>query len=523
MIAKCRTERVTRLRQSGNERLCEPDESGEDGNEASNSTIPDERSDETPAPDDYTSNDPDYQPCRRSSEPNPSPGDGNGHGLGHQPDPETPRARSSKRPSRHHGQNHPEDDCNGETRAWTVDPSAATSSPLKRRRQSREPTPMTAPTADMSRRIITLKVDPRKLSALLRGDHRHPAIPGNASEMTIKEEGDPNEKTAASGTMRKKTRPEVLLELKTTTSPIIDLTDETPDGLDEVVQSAVAVDMGRGATMPPTPVSLVQSLTTSADLGHQSSSQTLSVQPVAQEQDTIAVTNFRLDKRIADSLGAVVTGEASYANVVDGSKDQSNEPRSTDPEQCMSGRIVGTASNDDDEDLYSSTPPPPNMHSHDIIEPTATAPMLLPGTISSDERPRADDSSREQDGHQAEETRLRDAGGQLASPVSTGAESGHGAASLVADESRHADPLRSIDIEQMVQDDAAMKERVRQMRQKLREQERTLREEREAASRRTVERAREFEQLERQSQYMARQTEAVRQVGLPSSFDDKVI
>lgn len=74
----------------------------------------------------------------------------------------------------------------------------------------------------------------------------------------------------------------------------------------------------------------------------------------------------------------------------------------------------------------------------------------------------------------------------------------------------------------MVQDDAAMKERVRQMRQKLREQERTLREEREAASRRTVERASEFEQLERQSQYMARQTEAVRQVGLPSSFDDEV-
>ncbi|KAI7227332.1 hypothetical protein KC330_g8460 [Hortaea werneckii] len=290
-----------------------------------------------------------------------------------------------------------------------------------------------------NRSIVTLKVDPHKLSALLRGAHSNPATPGNANEVRIKNEVGPDKMAAACGTMRKASRPEVLLELKTTTSPVIDLTDETPHSLGGSVQSAAAGDAERAATVPPTPVSLVQNLTPTASVGGQSSSQIHSVQPGGLEQDTIAVFPTRLEKLMADSLGAVVGGEASHANVVDASEEQSNEPRRTDLEVCMPRRIVGTANNDEDEDLYSSTPPPPNVHSRDTTQPTATAQMLQPEPLDDRERPRENDDSREQGVHHADQTRLRGATEQLASPVSTGAESRHRVASQVADESRDTD------------------------------------------------------------------------------------
>lgn len=359
-------------------------------------------------------------------------------------------------------------------------------------------------------------MDSQKFKALLSGGQSSPAISGDSSETTIKEEVVKNTVPSPAAFNHCANSP-----------PVIDLTSETPDILSQVVQSAVAMDAGRASTVPPVPASLARNPTMAANVGHQSESN--SVQPAASEMDTIAVATGRLGKRIADSLGAVVGGEASHADF-GASEEQCNEPRPADFERCMSRQTVGATSDDDDEDsdsssgddeedLYSSTPPPPNVPSRDTTAPTATAHMLQPEPLGDRDRPSKDGSAREQDGYQADQTRLGGAGGQLASPVSTGAESRHRVASQVADESQHADSLSS-HIEQMVKDDAAIKEGFRRIRQKLREQERTLREEGDAASRRIAERAREYEQLERQSQDVARQTEAVRQIGQPSSADD---
>ncbi|KAI7152602.1 hypothetical protein KC349_g8884 [Hortaea werneckii] len=522
VIAKCRTERVTRLRLSQNEAnstngmLSHPDESDEDGNEASNNTIPDEPSNVTPAPDDDTSNDPDYQPFPRTSEPNPSPRNVNGRGHGRQHKPKTSQARSSRRLSRCHWQHSARDENNEETQSWTGNSSVGTSRHLKRRRQPSKPPPVTAPTANMSRRtatrsIVTLKVDPQKLSALLRGAHSDPTIPGNTNEVRIKNEVGPDKLAAECGTMRKASRPEVLLELKITTSPVIDLTDETPESLGESDQTAVAVDAGGQATIvPPTPVSLVQNLTPTASVGGQASSQIHSVQPAASELDTIAVFPTRLEELIADSLGAVVTGEASHANVVDAYEEQRNEPRPTDPERCMPRQAVGTASNDE-EDSFSSTPPPPNVHSRDTNEPTATAQMLQPEPLDDRERPRENDDSREQGVHHADQTRLRGAGGQLASPVSTGAESGHRVAGQVADESQQKHLLSTM--EQRVRQLQAAKRQYLQAEQSVKAREGQSRAQLDAMSR-WIEREEAelrdaYQELERRSQTAARMTEAV--------------
>ncbi|KAI7535970.1 hypothetical protein KC331_g11729 [Hortaea werneckii] len=496
--------------------LSHPDESDEDGNEDSDDTFPDEPSDVTPAPDDNTSNDPDYQPFPRTSEPNPSPRNVNGRRHGRQHKPETSRARSSRRFSWRYWQNSAQDENNEEARSWTGNSGVGISSPLKRRRQPSEPTPVTAPTANLSRdtvtgSIVTLRVNPQKLSVLLRGAHSDASISGNANEVRIKNEVGPDKIAAASGIMRKASRPEVLLELKTTTSPVIDLTDETPHSLGEEVQSAVAVDAERAATVPPTPVSLVQNLTPTASVGGQASSQIHSVQPAASELDTMAVFPTRLEEVIADSLGAVVTGEASHANVVDAYEEQCNEPRHTDPDRCVPRRIVGTANNDDNEDLYSSTPPPPNVHSRDTTEPTATARMLQPEPLGDRERPREHDNSRERDGHQADQTRLRGAGGQLASPVSMGPESGNRVASQVADESQQEDLLRTM--EQRVKRLQAAKEQYLQAEQSVKAREGQSRAQVDAMSR-WIEREEAelryaYKELGRRSQTAARMTEAV--------------
>ncbi|KAI7468529.1 hypothetical protein KC351_g13598 [Hortaea werneckii] len=513
IIAKCRSTRVSRLKRSGNERRCEPDQSGEDESEASNDFTSDEASDGTPAPEDDTSNDPDHQPCRRSSEPDPSPVNSNGHSLGYQREPETPQTRLSRHPSRRHGQDHPEDDCSGETRAWAREPRVVRTSRLKRQRQSSEPAPATVPTADMSRRIIFLKLDPQKLRALLRRSPSNSKIIRSSSEITIKEEEGPDKQVAGSPTMREATRRAVLLELNTTIPPVIDLTDDEPQSLGERDQLAVAEDSRRAATVPPTPVSLFQNLDTTASVGRQSSSQPHSVQLVAPEPDTIAVSTDCLEARIADSLGGIFPGDTSHTDA-NASEEQCNELRPTNLGMYLPQQPVGTANYE--EDLYSSTPPPPNMHSRDTIQPIASASMWQPDTIGDHEWSTGDGLSLEPVGVQADGTRLRGGGGHLASPMFTGPESGQ-PASQVADESRHADTLSS-HIEQMAKEDADIEERIRQMRQKLREQERTLREEGDAASRRIAERARECQQLERQLQDVARQTKAMRQIGQPASL-----
>ncbi|KAI6788841.1 hypothetical protein KC363_g8325 [Hortaea werneckii] len=271
---------------------------------------------------------------------------------------------------------------------------------------------------------------------------------------------------------------------------------------------------GQAGTVPSVPASLVWNPTVAANVGHQPWSRSNSARPAASEVDTIAVSTGRLGERVADSLGAVVPGEASNANV-GASEEQGNEPRPTNPEPYLPQQPIATASNDDEEDLYSATPPP-DMHSRDTVQPIATASMWQPDTIGDHEWSTGDGISQGPVGLQADETRLRGASGQLASPMFTGPESGQ-PASQVADESRHADTLSS-HIEQMAKDNADIEERIRQMRQKLREQERTLREEGDAASRRIAERARECQQLERQLQDVARQTKAMRQIGQPASL-----
>ncbi|GAB1742877.1 hypothetical protein NU219Hw_g8581t2 [Hortaea werneckii] len=527
IVAKCRSARVSSRSQPENERLPEPIESGKDRSESSHNTALDKACDVTSALDDNSSTEQGYPPFPESSGPNASPSNHDGHGLVHQQGSRTFPPRSSKRLSQRHDQNQPQDAHNDQTRSWTIDPDAGTPSPLKRRRQPSGPSQAPAPTANMSRGRVTLQMDSQKFKALLSGGQSSPAISGDSSETMIKKEVVKNAVPSPAAFNHCANSP-----------PVIDLTDETPDILSQGVQSAVAMDAGRASTVPPVPASLVRNLTMAANVGHQSESN--SVQPAASEVDTIAVATGRLGKRIADSLGAVFSGEASHADV-DASEEQCNAPRPADPERCMSRQTVGAASDDDDEDfdsssdddeedfdsssdgdeedLYSTTPPPPNVPSRDTTAPTATARMLQPEPLGDRDRPSKDGSAREQDGYQADQTRLGGAGGQLASPVSTGAESRHRVASQVADESQHADSLSS-HIEQMAKDDAAIKEGFRRIRQKLREQERTLREEGDAASRRIAERTREYEQLERQSQDVARQTEAVRQIGQPSSADD---
>lgn len=277
---------------------------------------------------------------------------------------------------------------------------------------------------------VTLQMDSQKFKALLSGGQSDPTISGDSSETTIKKEVVKNTAPSPAAFNHCANSP-----------PVIDLSSEKPDSPCERVQSAR--DAGRAATVPPVPASLVRNPTMAANVGHQSESN--SVQPAASELDTIAVAAGRLGKRIADSLGAVVGGEASRADVGD-SEEQCNEPRPTDPERRTPRRTDGTtsdddeedfysSSDDDEEDLYSSTPPPPNVPSRDTTEPTATARMLQPEPLGDRDRPREDGSAREQVGHQADLTRLRGASGQLASPVSTGVESGHEAASQVADES----------------------------------------------------------------------------------------
>ncbi|GAB1731721.1 hypothetical protein NU195Hw_g5636t1 [Hortaea werneckii] len=511
MIAKCRIERVTRLRQPGNERLCdsEPDESSEDGSEASHNTASDEASGGTPASDDDTSNDPDYQPFSRASEPSPSPRYGNGRGHAYQHEPETPQSRSSRRFSRRHGQSSAQDEHNEKAGLWTVNCSVGTSSPLKRQRQPSEPTPATAPTANISRSITgsiaILKVNPQKLSALVKGFHSDPTIPSKGNGTTIKNEVGPDQMAAASGTMRMASRLGVLLELRATTSPVIDLTDETPESLGERVQYA-----GRVATVPPTPVSLVQNLTTTGSVGRQSLSQTRSVQPAASGLDTIAVSTPCLGERIADSLGGVVLGN-TFQTDANASEEQGNEPRPTIPEAYLPQQPFGLASNDG-EDLYSSTPPPPNVHSHDTTGPTRTEGILQPETIDDNEQSREDDTFREQVGLQADETRLCGAGGQLASPVSTGAESGHHrAASQVADESRQEDLLGTM--EQRARQLQAAKEQYPQAEQSVSAREGHSQAQVDAMSRwierEEAEMSYAYQELERRSQTAVRRTAAV--------------
>ncbi|KAI7494164.1 hypothetical protein KC367_g8216 [Hortaea werneckii] len=247
VIAKCRIERVTRLRvpQNGaNAAGAMPsqlDESNEDGINAFSNTTSDEASGGTLAPDDDTSNDPDYQPFSRTSEPNPSSRYVNGHA--HQHEPETPRVRSSRRFLRRHWQDSAQDAHSEEARSWTVNSSVRTSFPSKRRRQPSEPTPATAPTTNISRSTVTpsrvtLTMDPQKLSALMKGYHSDPTISSKGNDTRIKNEVGTDRMAAASGTMRKASRSDVLLELKTATSPIIDLTDETLGSLGERIPSA---------------------------------------------------------------------------------------------------------------------------------------------------------------------------------------------------------------------------------------------------------------------------------------------
>ncbi|KAI6806688.1 hypothetical protein KC332_g10354 [Hortaea werneckii] len=507
VIAKCRCARVTRLRQWGNERLCEPDESGEDGSEASHNTASDDASGGEPASDDDTSSDPDYQPFSRTSEPNPSPRYVNGRGHAHQHEPETPRIRSSRRFSRRHRQSSAQDEHNQGPRSWAVNSSVGTSSPLKRQRQPSAPTPATASTANMSRsitrRVVIFRVNPQKLSALIKGYHSDSTVPSKGNGTKIKNEIGPDRIAAASGITRKASRPEVLLEVKTTTSPVIDLTDETPESLEERVQYAARV-----ATVPPTPVSLVQNLTATDSAGRQSLSQTLSVQPAASGLDTIAVATPCLGERIADSLGGVVPGN-TFQTDANASEEQCNEPRSTIPEPYLPQQLVGLASNDHGEDLYSSTPPPPSVHSHDTTGPTTTAGILQPGTIGDNEQSREDDTSREQIGLQAEETKLRGAGGQLASPVSTEAESGH--QSQAADESRQADLLSTM--QQRARQLQAAKEQYPQEEESVSAREGQSQAQVDAMSRwierEVAELSYAYQELERRSQTAARKTEAV--------------
>lgn len=81
-------------------------------------------------------------------------------------------------------------------------------------------------------------MDPQKLSALMKGYHSDPTISSKGNDTRIKNEVGPDRMAAASGTMRKASRSDVLLELKTATSPIIDLTDETLGSLGERIPSA---------------------------------------------------------------------------------------------------------------------------------------------------------------------------------------------------------------------------------------------------------------------------------------------
>ncbi|KAI6876944.1 hypothetical protein KC318_g10495 [Hortaea werneckii] len=364
----------------------------------------------------------------------------------------------------------------------------------------------------MSRGKVTPQMGSQKFKALLSGGQSDPTISGDSSETTIKKEVVKNTAPSPAAFNHCANSP-----------PVIDLSSETPNSLCGRVQSAM--DAGRAATVPPVPASLVRNLTMAANVGQQSESN--SVQPAASELDTIAVSTGRLGERIADSLGAVVGGEASHADV-GASEEQCNEPRPTDPERCIPRRTVGTtsdddeedfnsSSDDDEEDLYSSTPHPPTMHRRDTAEPTAIAGMLQPEPLGDRERPREHDDSREQVGHQADETRLRGAGGQLASPVSMGAESGQRVASQVADESRDTDDVS--DTDRMEREYEASKERNRQMRQRLREEERECRAQEDAASRRLAEMEREFQELQRQSQNVTKRTKVMRRIAQPSTSD----
>lgn len=557
-MAKCRSTRVSKLRQSANKWLSEPNESDEEGSHTTHDSASEESSCATPSSIEDTFDDPNFQPFAGSSRLYSSPENDAGNILGRRQNSKEWRARSSSPLARRHRRSHLEDDCNSDKRAWAREPSIGNTSRLKRRREpSAEFTGPTIPTADMSRRILTFRVNPQSLSALLSTSQ------GNSTSSSITSgTGIKNEAESSIGTdvvlpefdnSQKAKRQEVLFALNTKGLPVVDLTDETPDSPGETVQSAVAMDAGRAAIVPPLPASLAWNPTMAVNVGHQSSpSQSDSIHPRtaptgarrrtptsparaapgphpqgylrAPEQNTNAVFTAQLGERIANSLCAVVTGEASHATHADveASEEQCNEPRLTNPERYRPRQAVGTASGDD-EDLYSSTPPPSKVHrrdnKRDTDQRTATAGMSQPGTIGDDERSRGYDIARERMGLQADETRLRGASGHLASPVFTGAESGHRAASQVADESRHADPL-SCRLEQMIRDAEAREERVRQIRQKLREQGRTFREEEDAASRRMAELDQEIQQLERDSQDLDRHTEAVKRIAAqPSSSD----
>ncbi|KAI7200214.1 hypothetical protein KC343_g10428 [Hortaea werneckii] len=552
IMAKCRSARVSRHRQSGNKRLSEPNESDEEGSQIAYDIASEESSCATPSSNEDTFDDPDFQPFAGSSRLYSSPVNDAENILGRRQNPKAWRARSSPPLAQRHRRSHLEDDCNIDTSAWAREPSVGNTSRLKRRRDpSAEFTAPTIPTADMSRRILTFRVNPQSLSALLSGAQSDSTTSSITNGTRIKNEAESSIGTdvvvRGFDNTQKAKRHEVLFELNTKGLPEVDLTDETPDSPGEVVQSSVAMDAGRAAIVSPSPAILAWNPTMAVNAGHQSSpSQSDPTHPRtaptgarrrtpasparavpdpspqgclrAPEQNTIAVSAVQLGERIANSLYASVTGEASHATHADveASEERGNEPRLGDAERCRPRQAVGTASSDD-EDFYSRTPPPFEMHRRNTNQRTATAGMSQPRAIGDDERSRGYDTAREQMGLQADETRLRGAGGHLASPVSTGAESGHRAASQVADESRHADPL-SCRLQQMIRDAEAREERVRQIRQKLREQGRTFREEEDAASRRIAELDHEIQQLERDSQDLDRHTEAVKRIAAqPSS------